>query len=82
MAYADAIDRDFEISNLQKNNIKQLFAFHDLFSAFTDMKNHNLSLIEWINSYRGKKEYAVFSWKDPLPFFRYICKIKYYYQIY
>ncbi len=79
IAYSDAIGIDFDISNIQKNHVKWLFAFHDILSAINDMKNHRLSLIDWISSYKGKKDYAIFSWKDPLPFFRYICKINYYY---
>ena len=75
MAYLDAIGKDFKPLNIKKNQIKWLFTFQDLSAAFRDIKEHNLTLAEWINSYKGKKEYAIFSWNDPLPFFKFLCKI-------
>jgi predicted ATP-grasp superfamily ATP-dependent carboligase len=78
-AYLDAIGKKIKDNNSKNKSIKWVFAYQDFLAAYQDMKNHDLSLLEWLSTYRGKKEYAVFSWKDPLPFFRFIRKRDYYY---
>jgi predicted ATP-grasp superfamily ATP-dependent carboligase len=76
MAYLDAIGKDFKTENIEKKQVKFLFTIQDFYAAVHDMKNHKLTLIEWLSSYKGKKEYAIFSWTDPLPFFKYLWKIR------
>ena len=54
----------------QKTGIKWLYLVRD-FLAFRDkQKNGDVSFLEWLKSLSGKKEYALFAWDDPLPFFR------------
>ena len=54
----------------QKTGIKWLYLVRD-FLAFRDKrKNGGVSFLEWLKSLSGKKEYALFAWDDPLPFFR------------
>jgi len=41
----------------------------DVPTVFKEIRRGRLSFREYISSLRGKKEYAIFSWRDPLPFF-------------
>jgi predicted ATP-grasp superfamily ATP-dependent carboligase len=69
IAYMDAIGGNVEKVVSQKVGVKWLYMFDDLRSSFESMSKGELSFIEWINSLRGEKEYAIFAWDDPLPFF-------------
>ena len=40
----------------------------DLMSSFYYWKNGEMTIGEWLKSIKGKKFYAVYSLKDPLPF--------------
>jgi predicted ATP-grasp superfamily ATP-dependent carboligase len=42
---------------------------HDVQSGFTYWRSHRLGLGEWMRSYRGSRAHAIFSWRDPAPFF-------------
>lgn len=42
---------------------------HDIQSAYVQWRSGNLTLIGWWRSIRGRKGFAVFSWRDPVPFF-------------
>ena len=54
----------------QKTGINWLYLVRD-FQAFRDkQKTGDASLLGWLKSLSGKKEYALFAWDDPLPFFR------------
>jgi predicted ATP-grasp superfamily ATP-dependent carboligase len=79
IAYLDAIGEKIKGTKIDDKNIKWVFGYQDMLAAFHELKKHNLSFLEWMYTYRGKKEYAIFDWKDPLPFFRYIRKTDYYY---
>lgn len=79
MVYLDALGQNFDNLYLDKNQVKWVYMLHDIPSAFHEIKKHNLSFGQWIQSYKGKKIYAIFSWNDPLPFFRSISKINYTY---
>ena len=68
MAYMDAIGQPVEKVVSKKEGIKWLYMFDDLRSSFKSMSKGELSFIEWINSLRGEKEYAIFAWDDPVPF--------------
>jgi len=45
--------------------------------AIQSIMNGKISLQEYIRSIKGKKEYAVFSLDDPLPFFAELCMLPY-----
>ena len=79
IAYQEALGRDMNIIKPKKEQIKWLFMYQDISSAMHSMRKRDLSMSQWIRSYSGKKEYAVFAWNDPLPFFRFICKNKHIY---
>ncbi len=69
MAYMDAIGKDFEEQVFNGKHVKWLFALEDIFSSLKSIRNKELSIKEWINSFKSEKEYAIFSWDDPMPFF-------------
>ena len=79
IAYLDAIGKKIKGTKMHDNKIKWVFGYHDILAAFHEMKKHELSFLEWMSTYKGKKQYAIFDWKDPLPFFRYLRKTDYYY---
>jgi predicted ATP-grasp superfamily ATP-dependent carboligase len=68
MAYMDAIGGDVEKVVLKKEGVKWLYMFDDIRSSFKSMLKGELSFIEYINSLKGEKEYAIFAWDDPVPF--------------
>lgn len=49
-------------------NAKWIFLRHDLQSAFFYLRRGELPLAEWWRSVRGRKFYALWDWRDPLPF--------------
>ena len=53
----------------QKTGIKWLYLVRD-FLSFQDEQNCDVSFWDWLKSLSGKKDYALFAWDDPLPFFR------------
>lgn len=53
--------------------IKWVSLRFDLQSAFYYWRHNRLTLKGWWRSMRGPKVYAVFSWRDPLPFWLDIC---------
>jgi D-aspartate ligase len=50
-------------------NVKWIHLRRDLQSALYYWRHGELSLSAWLGSLRGRKAYAVWSWRDPLPFF-------------
>ena len=78
-AYLDVLDKKIEKINPSKDTTKWLFFYQDLPAALKDIKDNNLTFRDWILSYKGKKEYAIFSWEDPLPFFKFLGKIRHTY---
>jgi predicted ATP-grasp superfamily ATP-dependent carboligase len=74
IAYMDANGKRFEIPSMSNENIKYLFMIEDFLSSLKSIKKGELSIREWIKSYKGKKVYAIFCWSDPIPFFVFILK--------
>ena len=68
-AYLDTIGEDVEVNISKKEGIKGVYMFNDIISAFESMSKGEISFIEYINSLRGEKEYAIFAWDDLIPFF-------------
>jgi len=68
IAYMDTIGENIEKPVLAEDGVKWFNMFEDLDSAIESIMKGRLSFHDWINSYRGKKEYAVFKWDDPIPF--------------
>ena len=70
MAYMDAIGKDFVKQVFNGKHMKWLFMPQDVLSILKSFRNRELSVKECIKSLQGDKEYAVFSYDDPMPFFK------------
>jgi D-aspartate ligase len=67
--YCDALGRELPKMNVQRDeNVKWIFLRRDLQSAVYHWRRGELSVREWLGSLRGVKVDALFSWKDPGPF--------------
>jgi D-aspartate ligase len=67
--YCDLVGLELPKDNIQKfTGVKWIQLRTDLMSAFNYWLHGKLTLRQWIKSLSGKKMYAVFSIKDPLPF--------------
>ena len=51
------------------NNVKWVRLATDLPTVFGEIVKGNLNFSTYLKSMKGKKEFAVFSKEDPLPFF-------------
>jgi predicted ATP-grasp superfamily ATP-dependent carboligase len=69
IAYMDAIGGNAEKVISQRVGVKWLYMFDDMRSSFESISKGEISFIEYVNSLRGEKEYAIFAWDDPVPFF-------------
>ena len=69
LAYQDALGKTVKSTPSIKEPIKWIYMIDDIKSAWKDLYIGTISLQEWIQSYRGQTEYAVFSHNDPIPFF-------------
>jgi predicted ATP-grasp superfamily ATP-dependent carboligase len=67
MVYSDALGKKLDQEPAQKKQVKWLFIFEDIISAWQSIKKDELTFIEWIHSLKGKKEFAIFARDDPLP---------------
>ncbi len=67
--YCDALDLPLP-PNLQQTyqGVKWVHLLRDTQSAYYYWRRGELTFKEWRESVRGRKGYAVFSWRDPLPF--------------
>lgn len=67
--YCDALGWALPKNRTQSyGSAKWIYLRRDLQSAVYHWKNGNLRIIDWFNSIRGRKRYALFSWSDPGPF--------------
>ncbi len=67
--YCDCTGLPLPENRLQKyGKIKWIHLRRDIQAFFIYHKNEKLTFWQWLQSLKGKKAFAVFSWKDPLPF--------------
>lgn len=78
LAYKDAIRKPLEKTNPINKNVKWLYMLDDLKSSMKSISKRTLSINDWINSFKGEKEYAVFDYNDPVPFFVLCAKSAFY----
>ena len=68
-AYRDALGLSLPTNRTQNyQGVKWIHLRKDLQSSLVYWRRGELRLVEWLKSIRGKKAYAVASWRDPLPF--------------
>ena len=77
IAYMMTIGKKIEKPIKSDEKTKWIYMPDDFRSAFKSIKDKELSFGQWIFSYYGKKEYAIFSWEDPMPFFVLFAKAVY-----
>lgn len=67
--YCDALGLPLPENRTQNyGNAKWIYLRRDIQSALYHRRNGDLSFKSWLDSMRGKKRYALFSWSDPGPF--------------
>lgn len=67
--YCDLLGRPLPLNRQQSfNGAKWIHARRDLQSAVYHWNRGELTLREWRDSWRGPKTDALFSWRDPVPF--------------
>jgi D-aspartate ligase len=68
-AYCDALGWPLPAQLLQTyQGVKWVHLHYDLRSALHYARRGELTLSEWWQSWRGRKTYALFAWRDPGPF--------------
>lgn len=67
--YSDALGWPLPQRRIQKyTKVKWIYLRRDFQSALYYWRRKELSLQDWFLSWRGKKVFAIFSWRDPHPF--------------
>lgn len=77
MLFCDINQLSIQVNDYNEN-IKWIRLLTDVPTSFLYIKKKYLSLYEYLLSLKGEKEYAVFSWHDPLPFITELLLIPYY----
>jgi D-aspartate ligase len=67
MAYMDTIGKDMDEATMTKDVMKWLDCNDDIKAAVIDIKKGTLSFHEWIHSYYGQVNQAIFTREDPFP---------------
>ncbi len=74
--YQDMIGEKIEVQNTFKK-INWVRLITDIPTVFIEVVKGKMKIGDYITSMKGKKEFAVFSFKDPLPFFVELAMIPY-----
>jgi predicted ATP-grasp superfamily ATP-dependent carboligase len=76
LLYQDTIGEKVEVPSSLKQ-VKWVRLITDFPTVFTEIVKGHMKITDYIQSMKGKKEFAVFSIHDPLPFFMEIALIPY-----
>jgi len=68
LLYEDLRGENFKLRTFFKENVKFIHIYTDLGVAIMEILKGNMTLGEYLSSLKGEKEFAVFSFNDPLPF--------------
>jgi predicted ATP-grasp superfamily ATP-dependent carboligase len=68
LSYLDQMGKTIEVPEFRKN-VKWIREITDAMTVLKEIGKGRLSILEVLRSLQGEKELAVFSWRDPLPFF-------------
>lgn len=67
--YRDALGRELPRSREQvRQGVKWVHLRHDVQAAVRDVRDGRLGVRDWLRSWRGPRVHALFSFRDPLPF--------------
>jgi len=69
IAYMDMLDKSIVGLKPYKEHVKWLFSIECIQSSLKSMLKGDFSFRKWVDSFKGEKEYAIFAYDDPLPFF-------------
>jgi len=67
MAYLDSIGERIDYTDTYRIGVKWLFFFNDLLSSMKMLHEKQMSISEWLSSFKKIEDYAFFSADDPLP---------------
>lgn len=67
MAYLDAIGKNIDYSENYKTRVRWLFFVNDIISSLEMLHKKELSILEWVSSFKHVRNFAYFSADDPLP---------------
>ncbi|MDL1974755.1 MAG: ATP-grasp domain-containing protein [Deltaproteobacteria bacterium] len=76
LLYLDMIGKKIEIQ-LPSNHVKWVRLLTDIPTVFLEIVKGNMKIGDYLSSMKGKKEFAVFSLNDPLPFLTEIAMLPY-----
>lgn len=76
LLYQDMIGEKIEIQSPLKD-IKWVRLVTDIPTVFLEIAKGNMKISDYVSSMKGKKEFAVFSLDDPLPFFMEVIMMPY-----
>ena len=68
IAYADLAGIPRGCGSAPLHPVRWVNEFTDVQSGLDLVREGVFTLREWVTSYRGAKRYALFSWRDPMPF--------------
>jgi predicted ATP-grasp superfamily ATP-dependent carboligase len=69
IAYLDSIGEKLKKPNKISENVKWLYLHEDICSSVKSILKRDLSIFDWIRSYKGEKDYSIFASDDIKPFF-------------
>jgi predicted ATP-grasp superfamily ATP-dependent carboligase len=67
MAYLDAISEKIDYTEKYYTGLKWLYFLNDFRSSLKMLRDKETTFHAWLSSFRGTKDYALFSLDDPLP---------------
>lgn len=76
MLYQDMLGQKIK-ANKPKKDIKWVRLTTDIPTVLSEVLKRNIKISDYITSMKGNKEFAVFSFEDPLPFFMEIALVPY-----
>ena len=71
IAYCDAIGQNMDQIQPAILGVKWMEILRDIQSVFSAegyLANRKITVLKWLRSLRGKREYAFLAWDDPIPF--------------
>jgi len=68
LAYCDLLGKSVSENTKYKTGIKWVSLKDDLYSFVNLRRKKAITFLQWLNSLRGQKAFALLDWHDPLPF--------------
>lgn len=65
--YQYLIGNEIKVNKNYRKGVKWIDEYRDIISGYRYWKEGEITIKDWIKSYKGKKTFALFSLKDPMP---------------